>query len=70
MTHVSTCIFHGLFKNIVFRSVVLVIKKLCAILDFFYTHSFYRPVPYPMNKKKLQKSFKILFIESKKISLW
>ena len=36
VTHVSTCIFQGLFKNIVFRSVALVIKKLWAILDFFF----------------------------------
>ena len=36
-THVSTCIFQGLFKNIVFRSVALVTKKLWAILDFFFT---------------------------------
>jgi len=33
--HVSTCIFQGLFKNIVFRSIALVTKKLWAILDFF-----------------------------------
>ena len=39
MTHVSTPIFQGLFKNIVFRSVALVIKKLWAIFDFFITHS-------------------------------
>ena len=32
VTHVSTPIFYGLFKNIVFRSVALVIKN---ILDFF-----------------------------------
>ena len=30
--------FKGFFKNIVFRSVALVIKKFWAILDFF-THS-------------------------------
>ena len=35
VTHVSTFIFQGLFKNIVFRSGALVIKKLWAILDFF-----------------------------------
>ena len=35
VTHVSTCIFQGLFKNIAFRSVALVTKKLWAILDFF-----------------------------------
>ena len=51
MTHVSTPIFQGLFKNIVFRSVALVIKKLWAI--FFYTlQTIYRPVPYPLRKKK------------------
>ena len=38
VTHVSTSIFQGLFKNIVSRSVALVINKLWAILDFF-THS-------------------------------
>jgi len=31
MTHVSTCIFKGLFKNIDFRSLVLVTKKFWAI---------------------------------------
>ena len=50
VTHVSTCIFQGLFKNIVFRSVALVTKKLWAILDFFsQTGLFFRPVPYPIN---------------------
>ena len=34
MTHVSTSIFEGLFKNNVFRSVVT--KKIWAILDFFF----------------------------------
>ena len=32
VTHVSTFIFHGLFKNIIFRYVALVINKLWAIL--------------------------------------
>ena len=70
MTHVSTPIFQGRFKNIVFRSVALVIKKLWAFLDFFYTlQTFYRPVPYPMRKKKVtKKSFKLLFMKSQKIS--
>ena len=41
VTHVSTSIFQELFKNIVFRSVALVIKKLWTI--FFYTdRTFYR----------------------------
>ena len=35
MTHVSTPIFQGLFKNIVFQSVALVIKKLWTFKDFF-----------------------------------
>ena len=71
MTHVSTPIFQGLFKNIVFRSVAVVIKKLWAILDFFYTlQTFHRPVPYPMRKKKnnKKKSFKLLLMKSQKIS--
>ena len=35
---------------------------------FFYTDlTFYRPVTYPMNKKKLKKFFKFLFIYSKKV---
>ena len=57
MTNVSTSIFQGLLKNIVFLSVALVIKKLLAILDFlFYTlQTFYRPVLYPMRKKKINK---------------
>ena len=55
VTHVS--IFQGLFKNLVYRSVALVIKKLWAILDFLYTdQTFYRPVPYHMHKKNLQKN--------------
>ena len=56
MTHVSTSIFQGLFKNIVFRSVALVLKKLWAILDFFlHTPDFLLPM-----------YFKLLFIKSKK----
>ena len=48
VTHVSTLIFQGLFKNIVFRSVALVIKKLWAILDFFLpTRDFLPPCTLP-----------------------
>ena len=48
----STSIFPQLLENINFRSVVLVTKKFGAILDFFFTdRTFYRPLPYPMNKK-------------------
>ena len=46
MTHVFKFIFKGLFKNIVFRSVALITKKL----DFFFTdRTFFRPIPYPWN---------------------
>ena len=38
VTHVSTCIYQGLFKNIVFRSVALVTKKLGAILKVTKFH--------------------------------
>ena len=62
MTHVSTAIFQGLFKNIVFRSVAFVIKKLWAILDFFCTlQTFYRPVP-----NLTKKFFKLLFMKRQK----
>ena len=48
--HVSTFIFQGLFKNIIFRSVALVTKNLWAILVFFYTdRTFFRPVPSRMH---------------------
>ena len=48
VTHVSTFIFQGIFKNIVFRSVALVIKKLWAILDFFFnTPDFLPPCTLP-----------------------
>ena len=66
LTNVSTSIFQGLLKNIVVRSVALVIKKLWAILDFFYTpQTFYRPVPYPMHKNLQKKSFELLILKSK-----
>ena len=40
-----------------FLSVALVKKKLWAILDFFsQTRLFFRPVPYPINKKKITKN--------------
>ena len=71
VTHVSTPIFQGLFKNIVFRSVALVIKKLWAILDFFYKLlPFYHPVPCPTCKEKkiTKESFKLLVMKSQKIS--
>ena len=31
MTHISTCIFQGLFKNLVYRSVDLATKKIWAM---------------------------------------
>jgi len=40
------------FQKYIFRSVALFTKKLWAILDFFFTdRTFFRPVPYPVNKK-------------------
>ena len=49
----TTSLFQGLLKIMDFSSVALVIKKLLDILDFFYTlKTFYRPVPYPLSKKK------------------
>jgi len=53
-THVSISIFQGLFRNIVFRYVALVTKKLWAILDFFSKdRNFFRPVINPMHKKNI-----------------
>ena len=48
-TYVSTSIFKGLFKNLVFRSVkATVTKKLWAILVFLYTdRTSYRLYPTP-----------------------
>ena len=37
MTRISSCIFKGLFKNIVFRSVALVTKKVMGYFRFFFT---------------------------------
>ena len=45
VTHNSTCIFQGLLKNIVFRYVALVKKKLWAILDFLHIPEILPPVP-------------------------
>ena len=58
MTHVSTPIFQGLFKNIVFRSLALVINKLLAILDFFCTLKTFTTLNPTLcrKKKNLQKN--------------
>ena len=58
VTHVSTSIFQGLPKNVVFRSVALVTKKLWGILDFFSHRSDFLPsclYPTLCIKKNLQK---------------
>ena len=47
-----TSIFQGVFKNIVFRSVAVVIKKLGAILDFFFTQTRLFTPLYPTLCKK------------------
>ena len=66
VTHVSISIFQMLFRNIGFRYVALVIKKLCAILDYFSRYT----QPCALNKTKKftkKKIFKFLFINSHKI---
>ena len=60
-------VFQGLFKNIVFRSVALVIKKLWAILDFCFTHSRLFTALYPtLCIKKKKKILQITFYEKSK----
>ena len=58
VTHVFTCIFKGLFKYIVFRSVALVIKSYRPF-EFFLHRPDFLP-PYAL-KKIDKKSFKLLF---------
>ena len=48
VTHVSISIFQMLFRNIGFRYVALVVKKLCAILDYFSRYT----QPCALNKTK------------------
>ena len=67
MTHVSTPIFQGLFKNIVFSSFSH--KKVMGYFRFFCTlQTFNRPVTYPMRKKKknYKKIFQITIYEKSK----
>ena len=70
MTHVSTPIFQGLFKNIAFRSVAFILKKLWAILDFLlHRPDFLPPCTIPYIHKKITKySFKLLFMKSQKFT--
>ena len=69
VTHVSTLIFQGLFKNIVFRSVDSVTKSYELFKIFLHTPVFYRPASYLMHKKKFtKKSFTFLFMKSHRIS--
>jgi len=52
VTHVSICIYQGLSKNIVLRSVT---NKFWAILYFFLQAGLFSalyPTPYPKHKKK------------------
>ena len=60
MSKCDTCFYIHFSRAfyIVFRSAALAIKKLWAILDFFYTlRTFYRPVPDHMHTKIYKKSF-------------
>ncbi len=63
-----TFIFQGLFKNLNFRSVALVTKKVMGYFRFsLHRPDFHSPVPYPMHKKITKKSFKFLMIKTQKI---
>ena len=66
LTHVSTSIVQGLFKNIVFRSVALVIKKLWAFLGFCLHRPDFTDM-YPTLCIKKFKPFNFLFIKSQKL---
>ena len=63
---VSHMFLHPFVKNIVFRYVALVIKRLWNILDFFYTNqTFNCPCTvYPMHKKNYKRFFQFLLIKS------
>ena len=60
VTHVSTFIFKGLFKDIVFISVALVTKKLWAILDFIIDRIFFPPCTAIVSKMRVlgQKNYR------------
>ena len=53
VTHVSTCIFQELFKNIVFISVALDTKMLWATLDLFSQTRLFSPCTQPYRFKKM-----------------
>jgi len=58
VTHVSLSNFQGLFKNIVFRYVAFVTKKVMGYFGFFFQRpDFFPPFtqPYALKKKILQK---------------
>ena len=68
VTHVSTSIFQGLFKHIVFRSVALVIKKSWAILNFFTPPGLFTALyPTLCIKRKLQKNPLNVYLSSQQI---
>ena len=60
VTHVSTLIFQGLSKNMVFRSAALVIKKDMVYFRIFQRPDFFRPVPNPICIKKSLQNFKMI----------
>ena len=66
VTHVSTLIFQGLFKNIVFRSVDSVTKSYGLFKIFLHTPVFYRPASYLMHKKIYKKILYISIYEKSK----
>ena len=62
------CIFQGLLKNIIIRSVALVKKSYWLFYIFFHRPDFFPPctLPYKLRKKCFNKN-PLLFIKSKKI---
>ena len=70
VTHVSNSIFIGLFKNVVFKSVALVTKKVVVYFRFcFHRPDYFFALTYPKNFKIYffnKTSIKLLFIKSLK----
>ena len=59
MTHVSTPIFQRLFRNMVFRYVALVIKKVKCYFRFFFTQTVLFTALYPtLCIKNIKKNYK------------
>ena len=62
MKHVSTSFSQGIFKNIIFRSLALVIKKLWAI-SFLHTPDFLPPCMHIKKYKKNHLNYHLLKVK-------